>query len=131
MNNVQDRRIHPQISLRLVTRLLGLVTNSVFLLILCLALTNEDKPQGPAITVLALLALTMVSSFIAWRWEKVGGALVIAGALGTGVAAYSASLEFGLGSQSFLPGLIYGIPFLVMGILFWLCGHRATAGSAE
>jgi hypothetical protein len=131
MNNVQDRRIHPQISLRLVTRLLGLVTNSVFLLILCLALTNEDKPQGPAITVLALLALTMVSSFIAWRWEKVGGALVIAGALGTGVAAHSASLEFGLGSQSFLPGLIYGIPFLVMGILFWLCGHRATAGSAE
>ncbi|MGD2041331.1 MAG: hypothetical protein PVH11_10920 [Anaerolineae bacterium] len=131
MSNIQDRRIHPEISLRLLTRFYGLVTNSVFLLIICLALTNEDRPQGPAITVLALLGLTMVSSFIAWRWEKVGGALVIAGALGTGVAAYSASLEFGLGSQSFLPGLIYSIPFLVMGILFWLCGYRAPAGSAE
>jgi hypothetical protein len=131
MSNIQDRRIHLDISLRLVTRLYGLATNSVFLLILCLALTNEDKPQGPAITVLVLLALTMVSSFVAWRWEKLGGALVIAGALSTGVAAYSASLEFGLGSQSFLPGLIYCTPLLVMGILFWLCGHRATDGSAE
>jgi hypothetical protein len=107
------------------------VTNGAFLLVLCLAVTNEDKPQGPAITILVLLGLTMASSFAAWRWEKAGGAFVIVGALGTGVAAYSASLQLGLGWQSLLPALIYGTPFLVIGILFWVCGHRAMAGLVE
>jgi hypothetical protein len=124
-------RVDHKFPLRLLTRLLALGINSAFLLILCLAVTNEDKPQGPAITVLVLLGLTMVASFAAWRWEKAGGILVIAGALGTGMAAYSASQNFGLGSQSLLPGLIYGVPFLVLGILFWLCGHRAAAGAVE
>ena len=119
------------IALRWMARLFSLVVNSVFLLILCLAVTNEDKPHGPAITILVLLALTMAGSFAAWRWEKAGGAVVIIGALGTGVAAYSASLQLGLGSQSFLPGLIYGTPFMVVGFLFWLCGHRAVAASAQ
>jgi hypothetical protein len=131
MNSTRDILTNKGIDLRLMTRLLSLVINSVFLLILCLAFTNEDKPQGPAITVLVLLGLTMAGSFAAWRWEKAGGAVVIVGALGTGVAAYSASLNFGLGSQSYLPALIYGVPFLAIGILFWLCGHRAMDGSAE
>ena len=119
------------IPLRWLARLLSLVVNSVFLLIICLAITNEDRPRGPAITVLVLLGLTMAGSFAAWRWEKAGGAFVIAGALTTGVAAYSASLQIGLGWQSLLPALIYGTPFLVIGILFWACGHRAMAGSVE
>lgn len=131
MNNTQRIPASRGTSLHWITRLLSLVINILFLLILCLAVTNEDKPQGPAIAVLVLLGLTMVGSFVAWRWEKAGGAVVIVGALGTGIAAYSASLEFGLGSQSFLPALIYGVPFLVMGISFWLCGHRANAGSVE
>ena len=33
-------------------QLASLVIESVFLLILCLAITNEDKPQGPAVVVL-------------------------------------------------------------------------------
>ena len=131
MNNARRLRTDGSIPLRWITRPLSLTINSMFLLILCLAVTNEDKPQGPAITILVLLGLTMAGSFAAWRWEKAGGAVVIAGALGTGVAAYSASLKFGLGSQSFLPALIYGVPFLVIGILFWLCGHRAMDGSAD
>ena len=131
MNNTRRLPTDGSISLRGMTRLLSLVINSAFLLILFLALANEDKPQGPAITVLVLLGLTMLGSFAAWRWEKAGGAVVIAGALGTGIAAYSASLEFGLGSQSILPVVIYGAPFLVIGILFWACGHRKVAGSVE
>jgi hypothetical protein len=103
-----------------------LAINSAFLLILCLAIINEDPPQGPAIAVLILLALTMAGSFAAWRWEKAGGTAVIAGALGTGIAAYSASLAFGLGSQSYLPALVYGAPYLAVGILFWACGRSST-----
>ena len=117
--------------LRWLTRLLILVINSVFMLILCLAITNEDKPQGPAIAVLILLALTMVGTLAAWRWERAGGAVVMVGALGTGVAAYSVSERFGLGSQSFLSAFIYGIPFLTVGILSWVCGHFSGAVSVE
>jgi hypothetical protein len=117
--------------LRWITRLFSLTMNSMFLLILCLAVTNGDQPRGPAIVVLVLLGLTMAGTFAAWRWEKVGGAVVIAGALGTSIATYLASLEFGLGSQSFLPVIIYGAPFLVIGILFWACGHRKVADSVE
>jgi len=93
--------------------------------------TNEDKPQGAAIPVLALLVLNIAACFAAWRWEKVGGVVVIIGSLCLSVAAYSASLTFGLGSQSVLPSLIYGAPFLIMGILFWVSGQRATTGSTE
>jgi hypothetical protein len=131
MNNTQRLPKEGSIPLRWMTRLLSLTINSAFLLILYLAVTNEDQPQGPAIAVLVLLGLTMAGSFAAWRWEKAGGTAVIAGALGTGAAAYSASMEFGLGSQSFLPALLYGAPFLVLGILFWVCGHRKVADSAE
>jgi hypothetical protein len=107
-----------------MTRLLSLTINGVFLLILCLAVTNEDQPQGPAIAVLVLLGLTMASSFAAWRWEKAGGAAVIFGALGTGIAAYLSSLRFGVGSGSWLPALVYGVPYLVLGVLFWVCGQE-------
>jgi hypothetical protein len=131
MNNTRGILSNRGISLRWVTRLLSLVINSVFLLILCLAITNEDRPQGLAIAILVLLILTMAGSLAAWRWERAGGVVVITGALGTGIAAYSASLKLELGSQSFLPALIYGIPFLVIGVSFWVCGHRAMTGSVE
>jgi hypothetical protein len=112
-------------------RLSSLVIDSVFLLILCLAVTNEDKPQGPAVIVLVLLALTMAASFAAWHWRRIGGALVVAGGLCLGVAAYSASLAFGLRSSGLLGAFIYGAPFVLVGILFWTSGGRPTDGSAR
>jgi hypothetical protein len=112
-------------------RLSSLVINSVFLLVLCLAVTNEDKPKGPAVIVLLLLALTMAASFAAWHWRRVGGALVVAGGLCLGVATCSASLAFGLGSSGLLGTFIFGTPFVLVGILFWISGGRATDGSME
>jgi hypothetical protein len=131
MSNTRRLPTDRHIPLHWMIRLLSLTINSMFLFILCLAVTNEDPPQGPAIAVLVLLGLTMAGSFAAWRWAKAGGAAVVAGALGTSVATYLASLEFGLGSHSFLPAFIYGTPFLVTGILFWACGHRKDAASVE
>lgn len=112
-------------------RLSSLVINAVFLLILCLAVTNEDKPQGPAVSVLVLLALTMAASFAAWRWKRAGGALVVAGGFCLGVATYLASLAFGLGSSGLLGAFLYGAPFVLVGILFWISGGRATDGSTD
>lgn len=126
MNDGQNRPAHWTRALRWMARLSSLLTNSVFLLILGLALINEDKPQGPAIAVLVWLALTMIASLAAWRWEQAGGALVIGGALGTSVATYLASLEYGLGAYRFVTVLLYGLPFLMVGVLFWLSGRQAA-----
>lgn len=131
MNDIRRALGEKGISLRWMTRLLSIVISSVFLFILFLAVTNEDKPQGLAISVLALLVMTIVGCFAAWRWEKIGGVIVVISAFCLSVAAYSASLTFGLRSLSFLPALIYGVPFLIVGVLFWVCGQRAAAGSTE
>lgn len=112
-----------------VARLSSLVTNSVFLLILCLAVLNEDKPQGPSVTVLVLLALTMAASFAAWRWERAGGALVAACGFCLGVAACWASLGLGLGASGLLGTLIYGAPFILVGALFWVSGAKLSDDS--
>lgn len=114
-----------------MARLFSLVINSAFLLILCLALTNEDRPQGPALAVLPLLVLTMAASFAAWRWARAGGALVVAGGLCLGLAAYAASLAFDLGSAGLLGPLIYGAPFVLLGTLFWISGKKVSGGSAQ
>jgi hypothetical protein len=118
------------VSVRWMTRLLSIVIGCMFLLIIHLAVTNEDSPQRAAIPVLALLVLTIVAALAAWRWEKVGGVVVVLLALCLSVAAYSASLTYGLGSLSFVPALLYGVPFLIVGILLWVCG-RGVAGSSH
>ncbi len=129
MNNIRHAPGKSFISMRWMTRLSSIVVSSVFLLIIYLAVTDKDKPQGAAIPILALLVPNIVGCFAAWRWEQVGGIAVVISALCLSVVAYSASLTFGLGSQSFLSVLIYGAPFLAVGILFWVCGQRAASGS--
>ncbi len=96
MNDIRRALGTRGVSLRWMTRLLSIVISGVFLLIMLLAVTNEDKPQGAAILVLVLLGLTIVGCFVAWRWEQIGGGIVVNGALGLIAAAYSASLTFGL-----------------------------------
>lgn len=116
------------LSVRWMARFLSVVTDAAFLIIVVLALTNEDRPQGAAIAVLALLLLTLAATFAAWRWERVGGTVVVLLALCLGIAAYSASSAIGLGSASLLPALIYSVPFLLVGCLFWVSGQVKANG---
>jgi hypothetical protein len=124
MNDIQPTLNKSSISIRWVARLLSVLVSSMFLLIIFLAITNEDKPQEMAIPVLALLALTIMGCLVAWRWEKVGGVVVVTGALCLYIAASLSGLTVGLGSLSFLVSLIYGAPFLIVGILFLVCSQR-------
>jgi len=112
------------ISIRWMARLLSVMVSSMFLLIMFLLITNEDKPQGMAIPVLVLLALTIMGCLVAWRWEKAGGIVVVTGALCLYIATSLSGLAVGLGSLSFLVSLIYGVPFLIVGILFLVCCQR-------
>ena len=132
MNDVQPATSNWDIVIRWMARLSSLAINSVFLLILFLALTNEDKPQGAAIPVLVLLTLTMGSCLAAWRWERAGGIVVLVGAVCLGVAAYSASLTYGAGPH-FLAPLVYAAPYLLVGTLFLLAarGQRNLAESVS
>lgn len=126
MSRVRRELGESGIPVRWLARVSSIVVSGVFLLILFLAVTNEDKPQGASIPFLALLGLTIAATLAAWRWEKVGGVVVVLLSLCLSVAAYSASRAFGLGSLSVL---LYGVPFLAVGSAFWICGQRAASGS--
>jgi signal transduction histidine kinase len=128
MNDIQPETSNWDTVIHWIARLSSLATNSVFLLILFLALTNEDKPQGVAIPVLVLLALAMVSCLAAWRWERAGGIAVLVSAVCLGVAAYAASRSYGAGPH-FLAPLLYAVPYLLVGILFlWAAREQRSFG---
>jgi xanthine/uracil/vitamin C permease (AzgA family) len=129
VNDRRPSRDENGLTLHWMARGLSITTSGLFLLILGLAIANEDKPRGPAVPVLVLLGLTLMASVAAWRWERVGGLVVILLAGALAVAAYSASQAFALGSTTFLPALLYGGPFLAVGILFWLSGRIAASDS--
>jgi hypothetical protein len=125
MNDVQPATSNWNTVIRWIARLSSLAINSVFLLILFLALTNEDKPQGAAIPILVLLTLTMGSCLAAWRWERAGGIAVLVGAVCLGVAAHSASGTYGASPHLLIP-LVYAAPFLLVGALFlWAATQRS------
>ena len=129
MNDVQATTSNWYRVVRWIARLSSLAVNSVFLLILFLALTTEDKPQGAvaAIPVFVLLTLTMVSCFAAWRWERAGGIAVLAGAVCLGFAAYSAVRSYGVDSHYLVP-LVYATPFLAVGALFLCAATQRSIG---
>lgn len=122
MKDIQSGTNNWDTVIRWIARLSSLAINIVFLLIMVLALTNEDKPQGAAIPVLVLLALAMASCFAAWRWERAGGIAVLVSAVCLGVAAYLASRTYSLGPH-FLAPLVYAVPFLLVGTLFLLAAR--------
>jgi hypothetical protein len=117
MNDIRPRMAKWDTVVLWLARLTSLAINSMFLLILFLAVTNEDKPQGAAIPVLVFLVLTMVSCFVAWRWERAGGIAVLVSAVCLGVVAYLASRTYAPGLH-FLPPLLYAVPYLLVGCLF-------------
>lgn len=127
MNDIQHATGNWDTAIRWIARLSSLAVNSVFLLILILAVTNEDKPHGAAIPVLVWLALTMAICFAAWRWERAGGVVVLIGAVCLGVAAYASSRSYGVGPSLLIP-LVYAAPFALVGTLFLLAARQEGKG---
>ena len=117
MNDVKSATSNGHTAIRWIARLSSLAINSAFLLILFLAVTNQDKPQGAAIPVLVLLVVTMGTCLVAWRWERAGGIAVLVGAVCLGAAAYAASRTYGPGPHFLIP-IVYAAPYLFVGVLF-------------
>ena len=112
-------------------RLVSVGVSAAFLLIIVLALTDEDRPPPAAFPVLALLGLSIIASFVAWRYPRVGGVVVQVAAVALGVVVYVSSRTFGMGSGSLITSLIYAVPFLVVGLLFARCESESSEDLTE
>lgn len=72
-----------------------------------------------------VLAMTTVGVLLAWRWEMMGGAMAVLGAI-----TLSGLVYFGSGRALFSTALMISAPFFVAGVLFLAHCWRARAGAA-
>ena len=112
--------------IRWAARVTGLLVVVVFLLILILAFTNEDGIQAQAVPKVILLMVAICSVGVAWRWDRVGGAMLVASAVALGLSICQSYLIFGPVGL-LLVALIYTPLPLISGVLFLLSsrGRRA------
>ena len=108
-------------NIRWAARVSGLSVVGLFLLILFLAFTNEDGAQ--AVPKMILLAIAITGVGLAWRWERVGGAILVASAVALGLSMYQSYPILGRVGL-LLVVLIYTPLPLIAGVLFLLSSRR-------
>ena len=105
--------------IRRAARVSGLQVVAIFLVILILAITNEDGIPAQAMPKVILLTMAISAVGVAWRWERVGGAVLVASAMALGFSMYQTYPLVGtLGLL--LAVLIYTPLPLIAGVLFLL-----------
>ncbi|HUW14034.1 MAG TPA: hypothetical protein VM537_30195 [Anaerolineae bacterium] len=109
--------------IRWAARVSGLLVVGVFLFILILAFTNEDGIQAQAVPKVILLAIAIAGVGLAWRWERVGGGLLVASAVALGLSICQSYPIFGPVGL-LLVVLIYTPLPLMAGVLFLLSSRR-------
>ena len=114
------RRAH---YIRWAARISGLAVAVIFVSILVLAFTNEDGIQAQAVPKILLMALAICGVAMAWRWERVGGVMLVASAVALGLSICQSYHIFGpVGLLLVL--LIYTPLPLCSGVLFLLSSRR-------
>lgn len=119
-SQVMDRGVD---NIRWVARAFGLLVVGLFLMILILAFTNEDGIQAQAVPKVVLLAVAICGVGLAWRWERVGGAVLVASAVAVGLSMYQSYLILGPVGL-LLVVLVYTPLPLIAGVLFLLSSRR-------
>ena len=110
-------------NIRWAARVSGLLVVGGFLLILFLAFTNEDGIQAQAVPKVILLMVAIFGVGLAWRWERVGGAMLVASAVALGLSMYQSYPILGPVGL-LLVVLIYTPLPLIAGVLFLLSSRR-------
>jgi hypothetical protein len=112
---------------RWVARILGLLASGPFLLFLiflgatvCPRLSWSNPREMP---LFCFLAAASIGVLIAWRWQVVGGIIVVVSAIAIHGLMYLAS-----GQVAPAPVLLLSVPYLIAGILFLISrrGYRQT-----
>jgi len=109
--------------MRWAARVSGLLVVGVFLLILILAFTNEDGILAQAVPKIIVMAVAICGVAVAWRWERVGGAMLVASAVALGLSICQSYPIFGPVGL-LLVMLIYTPLPLISGVLFLLSSRR-------
>ncbi len=110
--------------LRWSARVVGLLANGLFVLFLVesgariIPMLSWSSPRGLPLLVAMVVAAAGV--LIAWRWELVGGALAVVGAVAIVILIY-----LGAGTILFRATMVFILPLIVPGILFLVCYRRS------
>jgi hypothetical protein len=107
-------------AMRWTARILGLIVVGLFVWFAVefgptvLPTLSWTEPQG--IPLLLFLLVALVGVLIGWKWELVGGAMAVVGAIGI-----TALVCGGSGSDMLYCGLLFTMPLLIAGILYLGC----------
>ena len=113
-----------------IARGTGLLVSGFFLIFTISEFISEvlgGRPCMAVVPLLAFLAAPILGVLIAWRWEMIGGALTMLGAIGLGIFVYLA-VEY----NKLLGAMLFSLPFLISGLLFlriWL-GRRTLRNAS-
>jgi hypothetical protein len=112
MNHEESGRRTPW--LRWVARAVGTPVAAFWILVGIVSALMEEAPASWESLVLAgLILASAISVAAAWRWERAGGAAVVACGLAHAIFAAVAA-----GHNRGLAILVTGVPFLIAGALF-------------
>ena len=109
---------------RWIARIVGLLASGPFLLFLvflgaaiCPNLSWSNPQEMPLFCILTVAAIGVL---IAWRWEMIGGAIMVISAVAMHGLVYLAS-----GQAAPAPVLMLSVPYFLAGVLF-LISHLGT-----
>jgi hypothetical protein len=117
-------------AMRWTARIVGLIAVALFVAFLAMSgpvvFPSLSWLSWQGLPLLIALVAAIAGVVIAWRWELVGGAMTIVGAL-----AIIGLVCLGSGTDMFLCSLFFTVPLLVSGALYLGCCARNELVGAE
>lgn len=120
--------------LRLVTRslmLLALLTGLLYIRVFVAAsfsVLDTGSPRGIGLLSFLFLIVAIAGLLLTWRWEGLGGLVVVGSGIGLAVLTFFMADE-----TPWLTAFFYGSPFVITGCLCLFCWWRGrvkrTAGN--
>ena len=88
--------------------------------------SNAEPPAPEGAVLFGLVVVSTLGVLLAWRREKIGGLIVLAGGVALSAFAYVTASRYKLFAI-----LVSGAPFLVAGALFVVSGRRSSQDDQE